>query len=674
MYTGLLRYLFYLLLIAGKVSLPATSWCQQQQTIDSLQTALHSSEGEKRIDLLEALFWYHKNTDPGKAAEYCQQALMLAESIKHTTALAKAYYINGIAKESIGELVKAEAYLNLFLENALSAGDTALIASALNALGTLNHKQSNYDKALSFFMERVDYLNPDNQSDLATNYNNIGLIHEAINNNDKALEYFQKAIAVHRSLGNKKLIGGTLSNMGVIYFKMKEYDTALEYYAESISLMQQLNEKPVLSILYESMGNVYKEKEDYVTAGKQYRTAMQLSKELGDDYGIASVARNMGESALFNGNYKEAIEHLLVSRKISDRIGARSFVMNADRILASAYEKTGNYLAAYNSQKAYQVLHDSLFNESKNKQIQELQTRYETEKKDNEIELLNADNKVKAAALQREKMLRNTSFIGLAFIAVIALMTLNNFRQKSKAARQLAFKNEEINRQKIMQLEKSKKIEVMNAVMNTEERERTRIAKDLHDGLSGLLAVTRMQFDIAQKDVGRDGKNAKFGYAMQSLDTACKELRQIAHNMMPEILIKYGLVEALSEFIGNIASPHAVKFNFIHSGLHQPQLAPNKELTIYRVIQELLNNIIKHARATDVLVQLAITTDMLTITVEDNGVGFNPDRVDHTKGIGLGNITSRVNYLEGQLSIDSLPGKGTSVYIEIPIDNIKIHA
>ncbi len=658
------RYVSVLLIIVISV----ISEAQNQQVIDSLVQELDQNTGEKKVDVLVNLFWQYRGVDNKKAAEYSEWAFNEATELNNKSTLAKAYHLKGVLQESLGEFKKAEQFLNLSLEAALSLGDTALIAGALNSLGTLNHKQSNYQQALDFFMQRLSFLKPDDQGALATNYNNIGLIHEAIDNNAKALEYFGKALDLHRSLGNTRLEGGTLANMGVVYFNMKEYDKALEHYRKSISIIQGLGDKGILSILYESIGNVYKEQAKYAAAIKSYNDALALSEALGDDYGIASVNRNLGESYLLEKQYRPAITHLLKSRALSEKTGGKSFVMNADRLLAQAYAEMNDHKNAYEYLNAYQALRDTLFNENKNEQIQELQTRYETEKKNQEILLLNTEKELQAAALQKERIIRNLSVIGIILIAAIAFMALKNFRQKSKAARQLALKNEEINRQKIAQLEKDKKLEIMDAMISAEEKERKRIAEDLHDGLSGLLASTQMQFDSVRRETETMRAHPKFSYALQSLGNASREVRRIAHNMMPEMLMKYGLVDALSEFIANIQAAHHLNITFEHTGMQQG-LNQTQELIIYRVIQELVNNIVKHAAATEVLIQLNITNDTLLVTVEDNGIGFDTKTTNRSNGIGISNITSRVQYLNGDLTIESMPGKGTSAYIEIALNH-----
>ena len=643
-----------LLLLSYPVMVPA----QQPSTTDSLEKELNNQTGEKKLDLLVALFWQFNGTEKEKADSYAMQAMQLATTLKTDRAIAKASFVNGVAQETAGDFTKAGEHFNTYLEKAKSAGDTSLIAGALNSLGILHHKRSRYQEALSYFMDRLQYLKPDEYGALATNFNNIGMIHEAIDKNPKALEFFGKAIELHRKIDNRQLIGGTLSNMGVIYFKLKEYDKALQHYIESIDIMKQLGDKGILSILYENRGNVYKEQGKFQLAINNYNESLVFSKELADAYGIASVNGNLGEAYAYLHQYPAAIDYLNRSRLQSEQIGASSLTMNADRILAKTYAGMKNYTKAYEHQQAYQILRDSIFNENKNKQIQELQTRYETERKNNEIEILNADNQLKAASLQKEKLIRNISIAGLLLIVATAWVIVRNIRQKSRIARELAAKNEELSRQQIMQLEKDKKIELMDAMMTAEEKERTRVARDLHDGISGLLAATRMQFEGSRHEAG-----------LASLDKASTEVRRIAHNMIPELLMRFGLAEALADFLNGIQTAHGINIHFEQSGLDIPFDRKN-ELTIYRIIQELINNTIKHAQASEILVQMIGNQELLSITIEDNGTGFDAGNLTSKSGIGISNILSRVQYLGGEIKFQSTKDSGSSVYIQLPVEQL----
>lgn len=649
-------YIIYLILFSTVV------WAQNNQVIDSLIIEADKHQGKERGEILARLFWEYRGVDNEKASAIANQVMELAIQSNDQILLARAWHIQGLAIASYSEFSKAIQHLETSLEIAQSLQDTSQIASVLNSLGNINHSQSNYNGALDFYMRRIPYLKENEKTALATNYNNIGMIQEAIKDYPKALEYFQKALDMHRATGNKRMEGGTLVNIGIIYFNLKKYDEALVHQKQGVSIIEGVGDKMVLSIAYESIGNIYREQKKYKLAEEAYQESLLLSKALHDTYGIASATRNLGETYLIEKRYELALVNLKKADDLAQSIGSKSIMMDARKLLAQTYFETQDMRSAYRYLAEHQIIKDSLFNETKSRQIQELQTKYESEIKDQQINLLNSEKELQAAALNEERLIRNVSIGSVVMIALIAFLLIKNYQEKIRNAKTLELKNEEISNQQILQLQKDKKLEVMEAMIDGEEKERRRIAQELHDGLLGQLAAIKMQFDGMGSESNRD----KFSYALNSLDGASTEVRRIAHNLMPQILLKYGLVEALVEFVGNIKRANYFTITFTHSGIAQ-RFNPIIELSLYRTIQELTNNIVKHAKASVVVIQLNLIHDLLMVTVEDNGVGFIVDNAKPTGGIGLGNVISRIEYMGGKIDIRSDLGKGTYINIEIDV-------
>jgi signal transduction histidine kinase len=206
------------------------------------------------------------------------------------------------------------------------------------------------------------------------------------------------------------------------------------------------------------------------------------------------------------------------------------------------------------------------------------------------------------------------------------------------------------------------------AIIEAEEKERTRIARELHDGIGQQLSAAKLNISGLQASLNTNNNEEKvmIQNAIDLIDESVKEVRVVSHSMMPNALIKSGLVSAVREFINKISSSGSLRINLEIVGLTD-RLEQTVETVLFRVLQELVNNIIKHAQATEVSIQLIRHETELTILIEDNGVGFNVDKVlDKEGGIGLKNIQSRVAFLNGQVFFDSHVDKGTTVTIEIP--------
>jgi len=214
--------------------------------------------------------------------------------------------------------------------------------------------------------------------------------------------------------------------------------------------------------------------------------------------------------------------------------------------------------------------------------------------------------------------------------------------------------------------EKEKQLVALTSIMQGQEAERARIAKDLHDGLGGMLSGIKLNVSAMKDNITVPGQNAGFfNKFISQLDSAIAEMRRVAHNMMPEALLKFGLNEAIKDYCDGINESKSVKIKFTQLGITQP-LEKSVEVILYRIIQELTNNAIKHADAKNIFIQLSENENILNLTIEDDGKGFDKNQLKIIKGTGLQNVQSRVDYLKGTWNIESEIGKGTSIIIEIP--------
>jgi len=206
-------------------------------------------------------------------------------------------------------------------------------------------------------------------------------------------------------------------------------------------------------------------------------------------------------------------------------------------------------------------------------------------------------------------------------------------------------------------------------LLKGQEEERSRMARDLHDGLGGMLSGVKLSLGAMKGNIILSEENGNlFSRVLDQLDHSINEMRRVAHNMMPEALVKLGLQQAIQDYCDGLAESITTKFKVQIHGLEK-RMEESTEIVIYRIVQELLNNIVKHANATEVLVQLMRHDANLTITIEDNGNGFDVGSSEN-KGSGLGNVRSRVDYLKGQMDIQSHPGKGTSIHIDFIIQEM----
>ena len=269
-----------------------------------------------------------------------------------------------------------------------------------------------------------------------------------------------------------------------------------------------------------------------------------------------------------------------------------------------------------------------------------IQGQYDVAKKDKEI--------------TRQQQIRNILIGSFIFLLIILGLLYNSYRLKQKNKYQQA-----LNRQQN---------ELFNAIVTTQDQERKRIAQDIHDSLGSVLSAAKLKLSSLEesKKILSSDQLEKYQASLDLLDEASTELRNISHNIMPATLSKLGLEAALQNLIDKIGAHSKMQIHFSAHGFGG-RVEEKTEMSIYRIILELLNNIVKHAAAEKVSIQLIKYPAYINLMVEDNGRGFDFNKaLEEKKGIGLGNILSRVEYMNGSIDIDSSPGKGTTVIIEIP--------
>jgi two-component system NarL family sensor kinase len=312
--------------------------------------------------------------------------------------------------------------------------------------------------------------------------------------------------------------------------------------------------------------------------------------------------------------------------------------------LASAHLKSGNIDTA---QELYTKVAAAVQQQNNaTRQLSELNVKFETERRQKLIQ-----------QQQFEISRRNTTIIIIAALFAVAiimgLQSYSSYRLKQKHVLQAAI----LNQQDL----------ATKGIIQAEEKERKRIAADLHDGVGQLFSAVRMNLSSLMERVvlNNTEEQALAEKTIAMVDESCKEVRTIAHQMMPNILLKIGLASAIKDFVNKIDSHH-LKVNLEAYGLDE-RLDNNVEIVLYRVVQECVNNVIKHSKASRLDINLTRETDNISVTIEDNGIGFNTADKMKFEGIGLKNIITRVAYLKGTVDISSDQNKGTLVAIYIPL-------
>jgi len=401
---------------------------------------------------------------------------------------------------------------------------------------------------------------------------------------------------------------------------------------------------------------------------KEYKEALVYANLCLQKSDITVSSKDYAECLLLKGRvhynlkkYEEAIADILLSHSLLQAIPYSKKRLLAYDLLAKTYSKLEQTDEAYLYAQRYASLQDSILNEKRLLAINNLTYKYESKEKAAEIKLLEKDKAFVQQSIQQQKRALIVLGVALGGLILGIYYIIRFYSDKIKSAKIIEEQNKKINQQKITELQDRIQINSMQSMITGQEVERERIAKDLHDSLGGLLSTIKLQVSsIKSKEGGQP--IAEVDHATRLLDVAVSEIRTISQDLQPGALKRLGLVSAINDLVNRYQSSNGPEISFQHYDLPR-EMEQGFAMGIYRIVQEILNNAIKHAQATEIFVQLNMEEEIIVIHIEDDGIGFDPDK--KYESMGLANIRSRVNYLKGSIDIDSRIGEGTSYIIHL---------
>lgn len=555
--------------------------------------------------------------------ELATQKLKLLE--KDTTGLEnRAWY----------HLLKAKIYDykyidSLALQNYMSARDlynkAGLIDKAIQIninIAYLIKSQKNSDKLNpeKYLNEYLDYARKSNDSlKLAKAYIEIASTKISYEESEESYEYFQKAKQINKRLGNKELDSQINNNLAALYNDfLNAPDSALFYLKKDL---------------------------------------IYLKSKPNNNYDICTNYINQAASYYYLGDYTTSIQLLKSADSIPINeypIGIKSVI---NKILSLNYAEKNDYKKAYEAYIEYKSFEDSISAQEQSLTISEMETKYQTREKELQNEVLT--NEVKTG-----KILVYI-FIGLLIASlVIGFLIIKNARRRVHISKQEKL----IEQQKLEKALKEFELNSIDLMLEGQEKERERIANDLHDNLGSMLATLKMNFEHLRmrKNEIREEEDKLYDRTDQLIEDAYEKVRTIAHAKNAGVFANEGLIPAIRKMAGKISIPGKLTIEVLAVGFNK-RLENKIEIAIFRMVQELSTNIIKHSKATEASIQLTNHDDNINIIIEDNGVGFKSTTAPSSDGMGLTTITKKVEQLGGTFTIDSTPGKGTTIIIDLPI-------
>ncbi len=636
------------------------------QTIpDSLMNKLNQSinDSAKGITLLE-IGEAIEETTPGKSMDFYKQALLLGKQIKNNRLILSSYIDVGVCYINLNKMDSAVIAFEKAIPYARLLNDTVRIARVLANIGNAYLHQKDRVKAIEYYLKsaRLWEICGD-QNYLPIVYSNINALLDEQKEHNKALEYGNKAVALAQKIGDGYSVVNGLINLANTYGYLVQPEKEYELLEKALPLAKKNEDLDQIATVYHNMGDYYYSKNDYPASLKNYLESYSYVKQMGNTYHLCTSSSMLAHLYHKLNQHEKAIYYILQAEKLAKEVGERADLKEIFLTRAEIEEQAGNYKLASEYYSRTLTLSDSLFKVGTSEKVAEVEAIYQNEKKGQEILQLEKDKQLQSLSIRQKSTLNYLLTGSLAGLLLIGFLVYRNLRHRHQLAKQ----QDELQQQRIRELEKDKQLVAVDSMLKGQEEERGRLAKDLHDGLGGLLSGVKFSLSNMKDNLMITPDNmAVFERSLDMIDTSIKELRRVAHNMMPEMLTKFGLDEALKDYCNNVNATKLLMLKYQSLGV-ETRLDKTTEIIVYRIVQELLNNILKHAAATEAFVQLIREDSRLNVVVEDNGKGFEGSLPENGKGAGLDNIRSRVEYLRGQLDIHSEPGKGTLVNIEFKV-------
>lgn len=625
------------------------------QVINARKAELASAQDlKKRATIYSDLTWYYASVSIDSALAYGKKAIVSAEELGDKTLLSQVYSDLGAVHFRNNDFKNSEKnYLKSYhLRKELN--NLPGIAKLNNNLATIYQSTFQYKKAMKMYLEALTYFeNTGDEKNVNTTKGNLGLLFVDLKDYKSAENYLKSCISYFENQPKSVEVSNKLCenylNLGKNYFMIKNYDKAEVFYQKSLKICGQVGNKQGLAFSNRNIANLItiRKKESDSAALEKIKASQKYRDEFNSKLDSESNKIEYAQSLILNKEFEKAKKVLLEIKPVFQKEQSKENLQSVYKLLTNVYQNTNNSDSADYYFSQYLASTETLVNNSVRQESTELEKKYQTLKKDKEI-------------LQNKNQLyrRNVYIfsLGALFLAGLAV-AFSIFRHRKK--------NEKIKIQKEILHQQDL---ATKAVMKAEDNERKRMATHLHDGVAQLLGAANMNVealgDFRDDDTAFDKILVK---TKNILDDAITDVRGLSHQMMPNMLIKSSLGNALQDLIEKSNSPK-LHINLKLDGL-QEDLDKNIQVVIYRIIQECINNTIKHAQASKIDISVKQNTKEVETEISDNGVGFNTNEVSSkSSGLGLENIKSRIDMMKGKFEIVSSKNTGTKINVKIPLN------
>ncbi|HHP7241055.1 MAG TPA: tetratricopeptide repeat protein [Cyclobacteriaceae bacterium] len=693
-FTALINLLFSFCLLA-----------QDKLLVDSLFLVL-----EKDLDnqlqkamIFNDLAWEYRLSEPVKAINYAKAALDISITVGSTAEKATSHYRIACVENLNGNFRSAVDHLQQSLKIERAQGHTYGMSKCLAEMCVAFRSMGNYLKAEKAGLESLQLSKAlGNPQHIAWSYQLMASVYKMKGDYKNLTEMLVNKMNIANQLKDTVMLANTSATLGNIYSDIGDLKTASKHFNKSLGIWLDKNNSLKIAHLWNSLGMIHLKQSQYKQADSLFKLSMQKFISIDRPLLTSTSLNNLGYSQYKRKRYQEALAYYKKCIPLYKKRGKKNSVINTYCNIGLAYKDLGETEAAilnyghaialqpenpdykkdiywaladlylekkeHALSKAYIKKYEAIRDNMKEIDKQKLAALNNYEQEQNRLAILEKDNQLKATTIQKNRVLIVSLIVGLFMLTIIFGYIIYAHLLKQKV--QIAENDARMERQKVDELIKDHELKELHAMLEGQEQERKRIARELHDRVGSVLSMVKIHMKSnPQPAMVLPGGEIEEpdNVAEEMIDEACDEVRRIAHNMVSGSIQNFGLINALYNLKETINNTGQLAMKVVDFGFNGERLPEDIEINTYRIVQELVSNTLKHANANKMSIQALRIDDNLNLMIEDNGNGFNPDKL--YEGMGLKNIFARVNHMHGEIDIDSGMGSGTTISIDVPIND-----
>ncbi|HEY3385484.1 MAG TPA: tetratricopeptide repeat protein, partial [Saprospiraceae bacterium] len=573
---------------------------------------------------------YNQLGDFDAGLKHYEEALRWSNAAGLDRLTASTYYGMGMNYYGRGDFPKALTQYENALDLYKQLENKNAIAVTLSAMGNIYYDQGLYTKALQHHIDALTTNKElNNNFGVASNYSNIANVYFIQDNFTKALEFQTESLHMHEKIGNKTGMATNYYNLALIYDRLHQHQEALTAQLSSLAIHEEIQDKAGAIFCHKHLGDLYTSRSMFPEAIKSYEQAISFSKEVGDKVNLARILISLGTLQIKIHQLTQSRKNIEQGLLMSRQQGIKDAIRDAYYQLMKLDSISGHYLDALANYKLYTLYKDSLLTESNHQLTRELQTRYETEKKDQEIALLNKESIIQKLEINKQRELKQI-LIGTFLLAAFLSLLIYHFYITKQKLKLLLLRN--------------------------------KIASDLHDDVGSTLSSISI-FSQMAKQQSRD-VNPLLDSIGESSRKMLDAMADIVWTINPENDQFEKIILRMRSFAYELLGAKNIEFEFnAEDDISRLKLPMEVRKNLYLIFKEATNNLAKYADANKATFAIKEDKNILSMMIRDNGKGFDPTR--STEGNGIRNMKKRAEEIGGRLSIDSAPGNGTTIQLSV---------